>query len=92
MKNDHISKIETAKRKLHGELARLKRSHPEHFQSIAGFADVAAHEHTRKDRSHKLLKYSREGLTAAVVGFESSHPELVEAANEFCELLAQVGI
>ena len=78
--------------KLKEEIAGLGESRGEHAQSIAGFAQVAAHEATRKDQSPRLLDLSRQGLSFSVQGLEASHPRLVETVNEICSFLAGLGI
>ena len=78
--------------KLKTEIEGLGEARDEHAQSIAGFAQVAAHEATRKDQSAKLLDLSRAGLSFSVEGLEASHPRLVETVNEICSFLAGLGI
>lgn len=74
------------------EVGRLPGTQEEHAQSIAGLAQVAAHEATRKEKSPGLLKHSLEGLALSAKGFEASHPQLSETINEICALLARIGI
>lgn len=77
---------------LKAEVEGLTKAHGEQARSIAGFAEVAAHEATRKGRSKRLLQLSTEGLEASVQGFESSHPRLTAAVNEVCLFLARIGM
>ena len=74
------------------EVEGLAKAHGEQARSIAGFAEVAAHEATRAGKSPRLLELSVEGLRTSVQGFETSHPELSEAVNRLCLLLARMGI
>lgn len=77
---------------LKSEIERLTATHEEQARSIAGFAAIAAHEATRKDKSEKLLKLSLQGLETSAQGFELSHPKLVDAVNDICVFLARLGI
>ncbi len=77
---------------LKSEVAELSRTHGEHAQSIAGFTTVSAHEATRDERNPELLKLSLDGLASSVVGFEKSHPKLVEIVNQVCVTLSNIGI
>ena len=77
---------------LKSEIEALSKTHDEHAQSIAGFAEIASHEATRQEKESHLVTLSLEGLSSSVKGFESSHPQLVETVNEICRLLASIGI
>jgi hypothetical protein len=74
------------------EVAELSKTHGEHAQSIAGFAELSAHEATRVDRDPKLLKISLEGLNSSVKAFEESHPRLVMIVDSISQTLANIGI
>ena len=78
--------------KLKEEIAILEEAHGEHAASIVGFAEAAAHEATRRERSPELLRLSSAGLSWSVKGFETSHPRLVEAADNICRFLSALGI
>ncbi len=87
------------KAELLGQVARLKsaleevpETHHEDVQSIARFAEAAAHEATRTKKNPKLLKTASRGLKQAVEEFEASHPKLVARVNEFATLLAEMGL
>jgi len=77
---------------LKAEVRALPAAHIEKARSIAQFAEAAAHEAARKEKSAKLLELSREGLKESVAGFEVSHPSLTAVVNEICNLLAGMGI
>ena len=77
---------------LRTEIAHLSRTHYEHAESIAGFAELSAHEATRNEKSPELFNLSIEGLTSSVQGFEESHPKLVGIINTFCTMLSNLGI
>ncbi|MBI5243622.1 MAG: DUF4404 family protein [Elusimicrobia bacterium] len=77
---------------LKAEVERLSKTHGEQAHSIASLADMAAHEATRRDKSPDLLRHSQEGLALSARGFEASHPQLVDAINELCTMLARIGI
>ncbi len=77
---------------LQSEMAELYRTNREHAESITGFAGIAAHEATRRERDAQLLKLSVEGLSSSVKGFENSHPKLVEIVNSICLMLVNSGV
>ena len=90
---------DTRKRELQELLATLKtevgdlsHTHREQAQSIAGFAEVSAHEATRAEPNPQLLKLSLEGLSSSVHGFEQSHPELARVVNTISQTLSNLGI
>ncbi len=74
------------------EVRALPAAQSERAQSIAQFAESAAHEAARVDSSARLQELSREGLRESVDGFEASHPRLTAVVNEICNLLAGMGI
>lgn len=74
------------------EMAELSRTHTEQAESIAGFTQISAHEVTRDTKDPRLVKLSLEGLSSSVVGFEKSHPKLVDIVNRICVTLSNIGI
>jgi len=74
------------------EVANLSKTDAEHARSIAGFANVSAHEATRKNQNPRLLEHSLAGLRSSVKGFEQSHPHLVQIVNRLCNTLSDWGI
>lgn len=78
--------------KLKAEVRALPEADVDRARSLAYFAEAAAHEATRKERSSRLSEISREGLRESVAGFEASHPDLTAAVNNLCNLLAGMGI
>lgn len=77
---------------LKSEIANLSKTHEEQAQSIAGFAEVSAHEATRTEQNPALLKLSLEGLGSSVSEFEKSHPQLVQIVNAISNTLSNLGI
>ncbi len=77
---------------LKAEVSEFSRTHPEHTQSITGFAEVSIHEAIREERNPQLLKLSLQGLSTSVEGFEGSHPKLVGIVNSICLTLSNIGI
>jgi hypothetical protein len=77
---------------LKSEVADLSKTHGEEAQSIAGFAEISAHEATRSEQNPELLKLSLQGLGSSVTGFEQSHPRLVHIVNAISNTLANLGI
>jgi len=74
------------------EVNVLGKENPEQARSIAGFTEIAAHEATRVSQNPGLTKISQDGLMASVKEFETSHPILVDTANDICVLLSRLGI
>jgi len=77
---------------LRAEIAELSKTHREQAESIAGFAEISAHEATRQEKSPALFNLSIEGLTSSVQGFEISHPGLAEIINRLATMLSNWGI
>jgi hypothetical protein len=77
---------------LQAEVAELSKTHREQAQSIAGFAEVSAHEATRTEQNPELLKLSLTGLNSSVEEFEKSHPRLVQLVNAISNTLSNLGI
>jgi hypothetical protein len=77
---------------LETEITNLSKSDSEHAESIAGFIERSTHEATRRKKHPDLFTISLAGLTASVKGFEASHPVLVADINNFCAVLANMGI
>ena len=74
------------------EVSEISKTHPEHTQSITGFAEVSIHEAIREKKNPQLLKLSLQGLSTSVQGFESSHPKLVGIVNSICLTLSKSGV
>jgi hypothetical protein len=74
------------------EIDQLSQSNQDQAQTIAGFAQVSAHEATREEKNPQLLKLSLDGLSASVEGFEQSHPKLVDIVNRICTTLSSLGV
>lgn len=77
---------------LKAEVRLLPPAQSEKARSIAYFAEAAAHEATRKEKSVRLLELASGGLQESVVGFEVSHPQLTAVVGEICQLLSAIGI
>ncbi len=77
---------------LKAEVAALARTHSEEAESIAGFAEISAHEATRSEKNPQLLDLSLRGLNSSVEGFEHSHPRLVQIVNAISNTLSNLGI
>jgi hypothetical protein len=88
MLDDTLVKIKALK----AELRKLEAAHAEKAGSVAGFADAAAHEAARKNRSPKLLELALEGLEHSAKEFETTHPKLAAAVAEICRELSSLGI
>jgi len=77
---------------LKAEVDKLSRTHDEEAQSIAGFAQLSAHEAIRQQQNPASLQHSLEGLRSSVEGFEKSHPQLVRIVNNISNMLSNLGI
>jgi hypothetical protein len=77
---------------LRQEIGALSQTDPDQAQSVAGFAQVSAHEATRGTRNPKTLQLAIDGLSSSVTGFEESHPRLVKIVNSICVTLSNWGI
>ncbi len=77
---------------LKSEVAHLSTTHSEQAQSIAGFAEISAHEATRTEQNPELLKLSLQGLGSSVRELEETHPRLVQIVNAISNTLSNLGI
>jgi len=77
---------------LQNEVSKLAKTHGEHAESIAGFAQTSAHEATRTKKNEQLADLSLKGLTSSVDELETSHPKLVEIVNRISYILSNMGI
>lgn len=77
---------------LKGEISDLAKTDEEQALSIAGFTGVTTHEATREKPNRYLLKSALDGLSASVVGFEKTHPRLVDVVNAISTTLSNLGI
>jgi hypothetical protein len=74
------------------EVGALSKTHGEHADSIANFAQASAHEATRATKNPQSLEHSVAGLRSSVDGFEQSHPKLVQVVNSISNTLSNLGI
>jgi prefoldin subunit 5 len=74
------------------EVAELSKTNREGADSIAGFAQISAHEATRSQQNPESLQHSVAGLRSSVEGFEQSHPKLVQIVNSISNTLSNLGI
>ncbi|MGO8837421.1 MAG: DUF4404 family protein [Limisphaerales bacterium] len=77
---------------LKSEVGALEKTHDEQAESIAGFAQLSAHEATRTSQNPESLQHSLQGLKSSVDGFEQSHPKLVQIVNAISNTLSNLGI
>ena len=78
--------------KLKTEVKTLPASQMENANSMANFAQAAAHEAARAPGNERLKVISREGLAYSVKSFEASHPVLVATVNDICLMFSQIGL
>lgn len=74
------------------EIDLLAAEKAEHAMFITGFVEHSTDEAMQEPGNPTLLKLSIDGLKASVVGFETSHPQLVKTVNTIAEALASMGI
>jgi uncharacterized protein DUF4404 len=77
---------------LQAELDELARTDTDQAKTIAGFAELSAHEATRHEPRPELLTLSVTGLRKSVREFEQTHPRLVEIVGSLSALLSNIGV
>jgi hypothetical protein len=77
---------------LQAELDELSRTDRDQAKTIAGFAELSAHEATRSHTRPELLTLSVTGLRKSVQDFEATHPRLVEIVGSLSALLSSIGV
>ena len=66
------------------EVAKLSQTNSEQADSIAGFAQLSAHEATRAEQNPQLREISLLGLRSSVEDLEQSHPQLTAERQRNC--------
>jgi hypothetical protein len=92
LKDDRRQELLALLKTLKTEVAELSKTNGEQAQSIAGFAQISAHEATRSDQNPQLLDLSLKGLSYSVSELEGSHPRLVRIVNSISHTLSNLGI
>ena len=77
---------------LHAELGELARTNADRAKTVAGFAELAAHEAARPQPNHELLGLSLSGLQKSVQEFEATHPRLVQIVGSLSATLSNIGL
>jgi hypothetical protein len=77
---------------LRAELDELARTDADLAKTIAGFADLSAHEATRSRPQPELLELSVAGLRKSVQAFEATHPRVVELVGSLSAMLTNIGL
>jgi hypothetical protein len=77
---------------LRQELDELSRTNADRAKTIAGFAELSAHEATSLQPHPELLALSVTGLKKSVQDFEETHPRLVEVVGSLSAILSNVGL
>ena len=77
---------------LKAEVAALSKTNEEQADSIAGFAQLSAHEAMRTEQNPQLREISLQGLRSSVDNLEQSHPRLTQIVNRFSKMLSDWGI
>lgn len=86
------AEVSEALTRVRAEIERLEHTHAEDARSIAGFAELSAHEATRERPRPEILELSLSGLKKSVTDFENTHPKLVEVVGSLSSLLANFGV
>jgi hypothetical protein len=92
VKESDKGELLTLLKDLRTEITELSQTHHEQAESIVGFAELSAHEATRREKSLALFDLSIEGLTSSVREFEVSHPRLTGIINRLSTMLSNLGI
>jgi hypothetical protein len=87
-KAELLKQLET----LRAELDQLARTDADRAKTIAGFAELSAHEATRPKPHPELLMLSVTGLQKSVQEFEATHPRLVEIVGSLSAILSNIGL
>ncbi|MGA2245215.1 MAG: DUF4404 family protein [Verrucomicrobiota bacterium] len=74
------------------EVAALSKTNEEQADSIAGFAQLSAHEATRSEQNPQLREISLHGLRSSVEDLQQSHPRLTQIVNRISKTLSDWGI
>jgi len=74
------------------EVAKLSQTNSEQADSIAGFAQLSAHEATRAEQNPELRELSLQGLRSSVEDLEKSHPRLTQVVDRISKMLSDLGI
>jgi Mg2+ and Co2+ transporter CorA len=74
------------------EVAKLSKTDEEKADSIAGFAQVSAHEAMRAEQNPRLRELSLQGFRSSVQDLEQSHPRLTQDVNRISKTLSDLGI
>jgi hypothetical protein len=77
---------------LRAELDKLAGTDADRARTIAGFAELSAHEATLPKPRPELLRLSVTGLQKSAEEFEKTHPGLVEVVGALSALLSNVGL
>jgi hypothetical protein len=74
------------------EVAKLSQTDREQADSIAQFAQLSAHEATRRQQNPQLREISLQGLRSSVENLEQTHPRLTQIVNRISKTLSDWGI
>jgi hypothetical protein len=74
------------------EVGALSKTNQDQADSIAGFAQLSAHEALRAKQNPELREISLRGLRSSVDDLEQSHPRLTQAVNRISKMLSDWGI
>jgi hypothetical protein len=77
---------------LRAEIDRLALTDADRAKTVAGFAELSAHEATRPKPHPELLELSVTGLKKSVQEFEETHPRLVAIVRALSASLSNIGL
>ena len=77
---------------LRAEIDQLALTDADRAKTVAGFAELSAHEATRPKPHPELLELSVTGLKKSVQEFEETHPRLVAIVRALSASLSNIGM
>ena len=77
---------------LRAEIDQLALTDADRAKTVAGFAELSAHEATRPKPHPELLELSVTGLKKSVQEFEETHPRLVAIVRALSASLSNIGL
>ena len=77
---------------LRAEIDHLALTDADRAKTVAGFAELSAHEATRPKPHPELLELSVTGLKKSVQEFEETHPRLVAIVRALSASLSNIGL
>lgn len=90
--SEQKNKLNTLIKELEKEMQSLSEQDSDKAKTIAGFAEISAHEAIRETDNDELFDIAGKGLSSAVKDIEVSHPKLVSILNSISVMLSDMSI